>query len=164
MIGIIIAGSGAGSMVTPPLAGWLISAYSWRTSYSIIGIAVLVVIMVAAQFLKLDPAQMGLTPYEGGETTARGPNLNVSDFSLSEAVRTRQFWALGLLTMCFMFCQEPIVTGRILDVTGSYFPGFLISTSLAVIGLILTMSLMPTAAKEGNGIRPQSNNCPLTSL
>ena len=62
MTSIVVAGSGVGSMLTPQVARWLISSYSWRTAYTVIGTAALVIVVGAAQFLRRDPAKMGLKP------------------------------------------------------------------------------------------------------
>lgn len=103
MTGIVVAGSGVGSMLTPLLATWLVSVFSWRDSYTIIGIAALVITVVGAQFLRKDPLQMGLTPYGTNEVSTKRQNLNVRNFSLREAIRTRQFWILSMANFCFMF-------------------------------------------------------------
>lgn len=43
----------------------------------------------------------------------------------------------------------PILTGRIFDVTGSYYWAFLICTALSVLGIILATLLKPTSSKGG---------------
>ncbi|MFC1979556.1 MFS transporter [Chloroflexota bacterium] len=43
----------------------------------------------------------------------------------------------------------PVLTGRIFDVTGSYYWAFLICTSLSILGIILTALLKPTSNKGG---------------
>jgi len=55
MTGIAASGIGMGILIMPPLANWLISSYGWRTSYMVVGVTALVLIIVAAQFLKRDP-------------------------------------------------------------------------------------------------------------
>ncbi len=61
--GIVAAGIGIGTIILPLLANKLISLYNWRTSFIIFGIISLVVYVVVAQFLRRDPAQMGLLAY-----------------------------------------------------------------------------------------------------
>ena len=63
MTGIVIAGVGLGQFIVPPIANWLISIYDWRMSYVILGSVVLVIGVLAAQFLRRDPAKMGLVPH-----------------------------------------------------------------------------------------------------
>ena len=62
MTGIVLSGVGAGVMIGPPLAGWLISAYDWRTSYLVIGIVAGVLLVIIAQFLRRDPSKVGQLP------------------------------------------------------------------------------------------------------
>ena len=59
MVGIVSAGTGLGTLVVPPIANWLISNYDWRASYTIVGISALVMLVLAAQFLKRDPSYLG---------------------------------------------------------------------------------------------------------
>ena len=59
MSGIAAAGIGVGIMILPPLSSYLISNLGWRTSYIIIGMAVLVLVIISAQMLKNDPSQIG---------------------------------------------------------------------------------------------------------
>ena len=100
MTGVILAGMTVGMMVIPPIANWLISTYSWRTSYAIIGIMVLVVIISAAQFLRRDPSKMGLLPYGWEDIKAQRLNLQASDFSLQQAIRSMQLWILMAVNFC----------------------------------------------------------------
>ena len=51
MTGIIASGIGAGTMIGPPLAGWLISNYGWRNSYFMIGITTLVLLVLVKWLL-----------------------------------------------------------------------------------------------------------------
>ncbi len=45
--GIVAAGTGLGTLIVPGIANWLISGYAWRTSYTIVGIIALVIIVLA---------------------------------------------------------------------------------------------------------------------
>ena len=106
--GIAVAGVGVGIMIMPPAASWLISNYGWRLAYTIIGIVTLASVVPAAQFLKRDPDQMGLVPYGVDEVKIDSPNLETGGFSLQEAIRTRQFWMLSAMWLCFAFSLETI--------------------------------------------------------
>jgi len=75
MCGIVLSGVGIGVVIIPPLAAWLISIYSWRTSYIIVGIIVLVLVILAAQFLRRDPSQVGQLPYGAIEVEAESSGL-----------------------------------------------------------------------------------------
>ena len=76
MTGIVICGLTLGQLAAPPIIGRMIAAYDWRQSYIILGIIVLVVIVIAAQFLRRDPARLGLKPYgAGNERLRNAPQL-----------------------------------------------------------------------------------------
>jgi len=101
MTGILLSGIGTGVIVMPPTARWLISIYDWRFSYIIVGIVVLAVLIVAAQFLRRDPGQMGLLPYGGSEIEHPDLLVQTEGFSFREAIRTRQLWLVFAITFSF---------------------------------------------------------------
>ncbi len=106
MTGIAMAGGGTGGLITPPLIYWLISAQGWRNSYFISGAVVLVIIIVAAQFLKRDPAKMGLMPYGGNhEVEGKKPDMGDQGYSLKEAASTWQFWTAAAMLFCTGYCM-----------------------------------------------------------
>jgi len=103
MTGIVVAGTGISQLVAPPVISRLIATYDWRLSYVIIGGVVLVTVVLAAQFLRRDPARMGMLPYgaDGEEKQVLEPETG--DFSFGEAVGTVQFWAVFVLLFCSGF-------------------------------------------------------------
>ena len=109
MMGIVLSGVGIGTVVMPPLVTHLIATYGWRTTYIIIGVITLVVLVVAAQFLKRDPGQVGQLAYGENELVEKELDLQSSGFSLQKAMHTRQFWLLGAILFCFGFWQQTIM-------------------------------------------------------
>ncbi len=103
MTGIVIAGTGIGSFIGPPVINWLIANYEWRPSFIILGGVSLVLIFIAAQFLRRDPAQMGQLPYGVAEGKQEGSATEANDFSLREAVTTPQFWLTFMMFLCYGF-------------------------------------------------------------
>lgn len=101
MSGIVLTGTGIGTLIAPPWASWLISMYDWRTSFAIIGIIVLVVIVLAAQFLRRDPTQMGQVPFGKSAREEQPVEAGTDGFSLKEAAFTRQFWIVLGMFLCF---------------------------------------------------------------
>jgi MFS family permease len=97
MTGIVIAGVGIGQFVGPPITSRLIVAYDWPLASIILGVAVLLTGITAAQFLRREPAQAGRTPYEERERRYETPTVAPA-FSFREAAATAQFWiAFGIL-------------------------------------------------------------------
>ena len=74
MTGIVLAGTGIALMVIVPAANQAILNYGWRTAYIIVGSVAIVVVVIAAQFLRRDPYQVGKLPYgsDGTSTAASG--------------------------------------------------------------------------------------------
>lgn len=103
MTGIVLVGTGLGTLIASPVTNWLIYTYGLRQSYIILGGVVMLSVIIAAQFLRRDPAQMGLSPY--GETGSSGERLETGaqDFSLRESFHTRQFWLVCVMYFCFGF-------------------------------------------------------------
>ena len=97
MSGIVISGTSVGTLIIPPLANQLITDYGWRNSYIIMGITALVVVIIAVQFLKHDPRQIGQLPYGADEVNTGSLNLEDTGFSFQEALSSRQFWLFGLI-------------------------------------------------------------------
>ena len=109
MSGIIKVGAGIGMLAMPLLANWLISNYGWRNSYIVIGFIALVLGISAAQFLRRDRGQKGLSP-DGHEVEGKSQSLEVNGLSLQKAIYTRQFWMLSAIYFLFVFCAHTILT------------------------------------------------------
>jgi MFS family permease len=109
MTGIVLIGVSIGTLVVPPVASRLISAYDWRMSCVIVGSIVLVVVVLAAQFLRRDPTQTNQRPY--GESAGEKQEfvLETHPLSLREAVHTRQFWLASGMFFCLGFCVYTIM-------------------------------------------------------
>ncbi|MBN2077200.1 MAG: MFS transporter [Dehalococcoidales bacterium] len=129
MVGISVAGVGLGTMIFPPLARWLIDSYGWKTSYVVIGIAVLVIIMSSAQFLKRAPEQIGINSDSTGsiDTQQQG-------FTLQKAVKTRPFWLITLAYFGFGFILQAIMVHIVMHITGLGIPSTTAATMFIVLG------------------------------
>lgn len=119
MTGIVMAGTGFGTMFMPPLANWLIQTLAWRSSFVVVGAALIVVILLAAQFLRRDPAQMGLQPWGSDDVTGGEPSSAATQGLLfSEAVHTRQLWLLIVAFAGFGFVLQSVMVHVVIHATG----------------------------------------------
>lgn len=109
MTGIVASGIGIGTAVMPLLVTYLIETFSWRTSFIITGPIVLFVVIVAAQFIKRNPAEIGLVPYDEDGQKQDVTLPESQDFSLLLAVRSRSFLVLSVVVFLFWFCQQIIM-------------------------------------------------------
>lgn len=101
--GIVISGGGLGAFIGPPVITRLINAYGWRYSSLMLGGFVLVAVLLAAQFLKRDPAKVGQRPFGESNTQEHSLELIDRDFSLREALGTVQFWLIFSMLFCLAF-------------------------------------------------------------
>jgi MFS transporter, OFA family, oxalate/formate antiporter len=95
MTGIAVGGFGAGALVTAPVATHLIQTIGVLQTFAYLGIAFLIVSVAAGYFMQNPPNGWkpdGWTPKlsEKGERCEK-------DLTLSEALKTWQWWALWLL-------------------------------------------------------------------
>jgi MFS family permease len=104
MTGIVAAGIGIGTLFGPPVAHRLISAYGWRLSYVILGSVVLVGVVLSAQLLRRDPAQVGHVAYGMVRGEENGSNSEDEGLSLKKAAHTWQFWMVSAMFFCVGFC------------------------------------------------------------
>ena len=132
--GIVASGIGVGTVIMPPVARWLISAYDWRFSYIVMGSVALVVTMIAAQFLRRDPGEMGLVPYGSDETSDGSLNSADEGFSFRKTVRSRQFWTICLALFGFGYCLQTVMVHIVLYATEFGISAVSAATILACIG------------------------------
>jgi MFS family permease len=134
MTGIIVLGHGMCLIIMSSLGSHLISSYGWRISYLIVGIIAALVILLAAQFLRRDPSQVGQLPdgESGGELKGLIPDAR--GFSLREATHIRQFWMLCALFFCHGVGQQGVMVHIVPYATDLGISGITVSNILAVIG------------------------------
>jgi len=119
MTGAMMAGSGFGTMFVPPLANALIDTLEWRGAFVVVGSLLLVVILVAAQFLRRDPAQVGLQPLGGdGEDDNPVPHMVSAALTFSSAVRTRQLLLLVVAFAGFGFALQSVMVHVVVNAIG----------------------------------------------
>jgi hypothetical protein len=92
MIGITVAGYGGAAFYVAPLIQWLITSYSLAASFTVLGIAYLIVIFVAAQVLKWP--EPGYVPPQPVTAAAKKAAASAVDWTAGEMAKTWQFYAL----------------------------------------------------------------------
>ena len=105
-IGLAGGAMSAGQLVLIPLATWLTLAYGWRTSFLVLGIAVLALVLPLGTWLiRNDPEERGLSPYGATgpvQTSAQAAAVQrAGRVSVVDAARVPQFW---LLMSTFFVC------------------------------------------------------------
>ena len=132
MTGIAMSGIGLGTMIIPPLANWIISGYGWRTSYTVLGIAVLVLMILVAQLLRRDPSQMGQLPY--GNKEQENLSSATGGLSLQGATRSVQFWMVVVIFLFFGVTVQAIMVHIVPHATDIGISAASAASILALIG------------------------------
>ncbi len=101
MAGIVASGTGIATLIVPPVVSRLVPAYGWRSTYVILGISTVVLVTIAAMFMKQDPHQRGQALY-GEEKTRQGRRPEVvRPLSYREMVHNRHIWMVCAIYFCF---------------------------------------------------------------
>jgi len=111
-VGITVAGMGLGAIISPPLIQWLISIYGWQQPFIILSIALFVIVIPLAQFMRHSPQRMGIRPYGDVVDTIgdKLPLLSVAEgISFTQVFKTSRFWFFGLVVFCACFCLQVII-------------------------------------------------------
>src|SRR5580700_1858920 len=93
--GIAVGGFGAGSLIAAPLAGRLMQSVGLMPTFAYLGIAYGVVAVCSGCFMRNPPE--GWKPPGWTPTAAQMSQRSDRDYSLGEALRTWQWWALCAL-------------------------------------------------------------------
>jgi OFA family oxalate/formate antiporter-like MFS transporter len=93
--GIAVGGFGAGALVTAPVATRLIQSVGVLPTFAYLGIAYLVVTMATGSLMKNPPD--GWKPEGWSPSATQSKQRAVKDYSLGDALKTWQWWALWLL-------------------------------------------------------------------
>ncbi|MCC0715502.1 MFS transporter [Clostridioides sp. ES-S-0077-01] len=114
-LGLTFMGSGVGGMIFNPIANYIILNYSWRQSYLVLGIIILVTtIPVVLIFMYEKPSDKGLLPYGHNNSPENVLNTSVKGIMLGDAIKTKVFWimlmGLILITIIAMGVQMHIAS------------------------------------------------------
>ena len=134
MTGIVKVGTGAGQLAMPLIASMLIMSYGWRTSFLIIGAAVLIILVSVAQLLKRDPSQIGLMPDGDVKKPTDKTDGDSGGVSLREALRTRQLWTICGVSVVIIFCLMSIMVHIVPHAQDSRISATSAASVLAMIG------------------------------
>ncbi len=110
MTGIAASGMGFGMFALSPVANYLIANYSWRLSYSILGAAMFLVTILAAQLLRLKPAQSRESAAPGSRGSGKTVSAEDLSSTLGQALHQKGFWLVFGLFFCFGYCLVSMMT------------------------------------------------------
>ena len=95
-LGLAGLGVGLGPLFMAPFATYLISNFSWRTAYIVIGLIAWLIVIPLSRLLKRDPYEIGALP-DGVKSGSNDMGeeeggMRLSGLSLPQVFRTRSFW------------------------------------------------------------------------
>ena len=110
MSGLVKTGAGIGQLIVPLVASFLVINYGWREASLWVGIAALIVMVIAAQVVRRDPKSLGLRPW--GEDRTEDSKKDVTQeagLDLKQAIRTRQFWLISMAKLADWYCLFTVI-------------------------------------------------------
>jgi OFA family oxalate/formate antiporter-like MFS transporter len=132
-LAIVTSGVGLGSIWMAPFATYLIADFGWRYSFVIIGIIAFVVIVSCSLVFKRAPSEL----LNSASKSAYNKTLQSKDsgeFSLKEALKTRNFWVVLSLWFFHGFIFFIVVTHIVPYSTDSGVTAMEAATILSIIG------------------------------
>jgi MFS family permease len=117
-MGVTATGMSLGGLFLVPLTGVFIDRLGWRAAFALVGALMCVSVVPIGLFvMRLRPADMGLEPDGGtaGHTTSseRSAGRDAHEVTLSQALRTASFWALGVAYAAYGLAQSSILVHAI---------------------------------------------------
>jgi len=144
-LGIALVGTSLGGIVLSPLNAALIQRFGWRQTFQIEAALPIVLMLVVLLIVKNSPREVGASAVGVDVNSKR--DLRLEGLTLSEAMRTRSFWAIGLSGMLTYYSILALYSHLFLHMRGlGYAPvkaGFSLSllAMLALTGKLLTGAL-----------------------
>jgi OFA family oxalate/formate antiporter-like MFS transporter len=106
--GVAVGGFGAGALITAPVATRLIQSVGVLNTFAYLGIAYLIVTVVASLFMQNPPE--GWRPLGWMPTASQTSQRSRSDYTLGQALKTWQWYALWLLLFLNTFAGISIIS------------------------------------------------------
>jgi OFA family oxalate/formate antiporter-like MFS transporter len=95
MTGVAVCGFGFAALLVSPFAAWEIINYGPPATFETLGALFLVVVVISAQFFSIPPHRWRPEGWEPRSAVAKSAGLH--DFTVSEAMKTWQFYVLFLM-------------------------------------------------------------------
>jgi MFS family permease len=141
VVGIAFSGMGIGVFAVGPLAQWLIVAIGWRSATALLGLAALALLLPLVWFGARDDTPAP-APASAGMSAATG----AADPGVSQATRTRAFWALFCAYFFTPLAVFPVATHSVAFAVDMGFSAMVAAWAFGLTGL------MSTVGRVGFGI------------
>jgi MFS family permease len=142
-IGIALVGTSLGSIVLSPLNAWLIATFGWRRSFYYEAFMPLGLIVLVVAFVKSSPRDIGSVAV--GQDIA-GSDLRAHGLTLSQAMRTRTFWCIGLSGMMTYYSILALYNHLYLHLRDLGYAPLQASFALSLLGLVALVAKLVNGA------------------
>ena len=142
-LGIASSGNGLGTLVMAPFATFLIARFDWYRTYLILGLIAWGIVLPLSRLLRRDPYEIGALP-DGAKAEptdkdlpqprAEENNLQPTDLSLRQALRTRSFWLIIFSWLLYASSLFLVLTHLVPHVTDIGFSAAEGATVLSLVG------------------------------
>jgi len=149
MVGIVTAGGGAGGLIMPFIATWLLTFINWHQAYLVLGAIYIVIALIAAQFFKRSPAE--IAALEKPKSAASLPVKSAG--SLSSLLTSLKFWLVFIIAFAFGYLVNTIQIHMVNHATDIHISANSAAALLAVINgasLVGSIVLGSMGDKFGN--------------
>jgi MFS family permease len=139
-IGLVFSAGGCGLLVFVPFAQVLLANLDWRTTYRLIGLALLLLVPIVAVFVPWRTLAAGRSELRHRQ---RGPTGGAG-WTLRAALRTRIYWGLATMFFCTatgMFTVFPQTVAYLID---SGFAPVMAATAYGITGMLSVISVAGT--------------------
>jgi len=146
-LGIVYSGSNLGGLIVSILGAWWLVEYGWRNTYLFVGLASVVVLLpISWALIRETPANFVPLEAESTDPSQRIRAASVRDVDFSEAIRSRDFWVLGVALFFFYFYYIGVNANLVLFLTDQ---GVSIGRAAASFGLTVFLGV---TSKIGVGL------------
>ena len=140
-------GNTTGTIVGAPVVAFLITLLGWRPAFGVMGLAIMTILIpLIIIFIRNRPEDVGLVPdgdwKPSGKGASRRPQATEETWTLREALRTPQLWAL---MGCFVF------GGSTIALNGSILAPYLIQDhgmTVQQVSWVISMFWIPASASR----------------
>jgi MFS family permease len=143
IIGFAFAGMGLGVQAISPLAQHLILRTGWRQTFVVLALGTAVYAVLVLLTLRNRPQDMDLQPYGtvqrqiGAAPRAASPlRASVQPWTVQQALRTREFWALSVAQLLIPTAIFPIAVHQVAYLADLGFSAQLAAAILGTMGLM----------------------------
>ena len=146
-----ITGSGVSlaTILMAPIASYLIVGYGWRTSYVVMALIALGIMIPSSLLLKRTPDETAALAKDKEPAAANPDSTGVQGnkpggFSLSQAIKTRNFYLLTLIWFLYSFCLFMVMTHTVrhaIDLSIAPMPAALILTIMGGANILSRVPL-----------------------